>query len=1096
MSDGDLHMLDAVLKHDETLFGSIRYNTVGLVDQVIYINNQINMINNVPAPDVYTRPEVNELLNEKADKTDLDDYYTKSETYAKVEVYNKTEVDEFFEEKANVGTSYTRSEDDALLLLKADKTQLIDSYSKSEDDALLLLKADKTDFDEYYTAGQVDELLDEKADKTQLIDSYSKSEDDALLLLKTDKTQLIDSYSKSEADELLDEKADKIEFDEYYIAGQVDTLLDEKADKTQQIDSYSKSEDDALLLLKADKTQLIDSYSKSEDDALLLLKADKTQLIDSYSKSEDDALLLLKADKTALNNFVDLTSTQIISGQKQFGIISVASVAKQDKDDESILLAGGGDMLVSTLVNQTELQEVRDIAQGKSKGYVFSTQEELNDWMAIQDNVANLAIGDNLYIVDKEVTDYWWDGTDLKVLETELPDMSNVVTTLGAATGSGNAITDISIDGNAITPAKNTTFVTTGFDQSITGMKIFTSTIISNGIQYSGYDNNSVFLAGGGVRAISDINATNTGVSYTKDEDDELLLAKVDKTQLIDSYTKTETDKLLNNKANTGVSYTKGEDDTLLFAKADKTQLIDAYSKSEDDALLLLKADKTQLIDAYTKTETNNLLNNKTDTGVSYTKGEDDTLLFAKVDKTQLIDAYTKTQTDNLLNDKANQSTTYTKIEIDQLISQIDTGDVDLSSYYTKTKTDELLDEKVNTTDLSNYMTLGTSQTITANKTFNNACRFVSTIDGMSTVTGASFVKSGADDTVVLLGACGTKPIAEFISAPTDLSNYYTKTQTYAKEEVYSRNDTYSQTQTNSLINNKTSDSIPGNDSAFGSAGILSLFARSDHRHILNVAPGIDIQPCVNGVASKASGFIKSGKDDTSVLLAGGGDRLLSSFGGVQVEDITDLIVNLHSNITFNYLKLTRIGTFYTLMMEIMPKTQIAISTQTTICTVGSMSNTITPPTPPSTIYPISLATKRKTLTCVYSYRDFKISTDSTEAWVYIDEKLLNAAGLMDFPELYAYIKERNPQSSIGESSPVPVGEQTLQKQVKDNDDIPNNSNEEFVPPVANAPTKLDLSSQLERSSFLASIVDDPKLIPLVIIPPTDPSAGVSKFAV
>ncbi|KAA6308847.1 MAG: hypothetical protein EZS28_056614, partial [Streblomastix strix] len=34
-----------------------------------------------------------------------------------------------------------------------------------------------------------------------------------------------------------------------------------------------------------------------------------------------------------------------------------------------------------------------------------------------------------------------------------------------------------------------------------------------------------------------------------------------------------------------------------------------------------------------------------------------------------------------------------------------------------------------------------------------------------------------------------------------------------------------------------------------------------------------------------ATGFVKTGKDDTSVLLAGGGDRLLSSFGGI--EDLT-----------------------------------------------------------------------------------------------------------------------------------------------------------------------------------------------------------------
>ncbi|KAA6378212.1 MAG: hypothetical protein EZS28_026261 [Streblomastix strix] len=642
--------------------------------------------------------------------------------------------------------------------------------------------------------------------------------------------------------------------------------------------------------------------------------------------------------------------------------------------------------------------------------------------------------------------------------------MSNVITTLGAATGGGNAITDISIVGNTLTSAKNTTFVTTGFDQSITGMKTFTSTIISNGIQYSGYDNSSVFLAGGGVRSIADIqsvsytkseddallllkadktqlidsctkgetdnllnNKTDNGVSYTKAEDDALLLLKADKTQLIDSYTKGETDNLLNNKADNGVSYTKGEDDALLLLKADKTQLIDSYSKSEDDALLLLKAqktqlndsytkgetdnllnnkantgvsytkseddallllkaDKTQLIDSYTKGETDNLLNNKADNGVSYTKGEDDTLLFAKADKTQFIDSYTKGETDNLLNNKANQSTTSTKIETDQLISQIDTGSVDLSSYYTKTKTDELLDEKANTTDLSNYMTLGTSQTITANKTFQNSCRFVSSIDGMSTVTGSSFVKSGADDTVVLLGAGGTKPISEFVGAPTDLSNYYTKTQTYSQTEVNNKfvrfDGSIQQTITGRLKYVSPFD-YPDETQDLVANTYLTM---SDVDAKLTNVVTTNTTQSVTGAKTfntnvTATGFAKTGKDDTSVLLAGGGDQLLSSFGGAQVEDITSLVVNLHSNIQFNYLKLVRIGTFYTLMMEIIPKTQIAISTQTTICTVGSMSNNITPPTPPSTIYPISLATKRKTLTCEYSYRDFKITTDSTEAW-------------------------------------------------------------------------------------------------------------------
>ncbi|KAA6399534.1 MAG: hypothetical protein EZS28_004936 [Streblomastix strix] len=96
---------------------------------------------------------------------------------------------------------------------------------------------------------------------------------------------------------------------------------------------------------------------------------------------------------------------------------------------------------------------------------------------------------------------------------------------------------------------------------------------------------------------------------------------------------------------------------------------------------------------------------------------------------------------------------------------------------------------------------------------------------------------------------------------------------------------------------------------------------------------------------------------------------------------------------------------------------------------------------------------------------------------VYIDERLLNAAGLSDFPELYAYIKERY-LKPIGELlQHVPIGDQTLQQQEKNNDDIIYASNEVFEPPVLNVITKLDLSSQLERQSFLASSGSDPQLI-------------------
>ncbi|KAA6392937.1 MAG: hypothetical protein EZS28_011535 [Streblomastix strix] len=158
-----------------------------------------------------------------------------------------------------------------------------------------------------------------------------------------------------------------------------DALLLLKADKSELIDAYSKTEADALLDDKLNVSDQIDTYNKIEVDAILDDKLNISDQIDAYTKSEDDALLLLKADKSELADYVNLGIAQTISGQKQFNIITVANVSKQSKNDVSILLPGGCNMLLSSLVNQTELQEVRDIASGKSKAYVFDTLLDLND---------------------------------------------------------------------------------------------------------------------------------------------------------------------------------------------------------------------------------------------------------------------------------------------------------------------------------------------------------------------------------------------------------------------------------------------------------------------------------------------------------------------------------------------------------------------------------------------------------------------------------------------------------------------------------------------------------------------------------------------
>ncbi|KAA6373420.1 MAG: hypothetical protein EZS28_031054 [Streblomastix strix] len=495
------------------------------------------------------------------------------------------------------------------------------------------------------------------------------------------------------------------------------------------------------------------------------------------SVTEVDALLLLKADKTCLENYVELTSTQTITGQKQFGIINVLRISKKNKNDASILLADGVDMQISSLVSQSQIQEIRDIASSKSKGYVFAITDKMNTLMEDQENVAKLLIGDNQYIVDKQVIDYWWDGTGLRALETELQDMSNVMTILGAATGGGNAITDLSFDGNTQIPAK-----------------ITINTIINSvGIMVQNYDNNSVVCAGGDVKLIQDINARFDFSNYYNNKSQ--------------TYFYTETDQKLNLKLNI-------------------SDYVDAYIKTLDDALLLLKADKTQLIDTYTKGETNNPLNTKADSGVSYIKQENEALPLLKADKSQLIDAYIKQEDDNLLNNKADSGVSDTKGEDSaQLLFK-----ANHSTTYIKTETDYLIPQiEIDDADLSGYMTLSIAQTINANKTFNNAFRFICSIDGMSSITESSFIKSDADDSIILFGASGTKPISEFSSSVDD-SNCVKKRWRY--EDYITLGVVKSE-----FVSCIYSDSINGN--------------------------------------LTATQFIKSGKDDTQVLLACGGDRLL-----------------------------------------------------------------------------------------------------------------------------------------------------------------------------------------------------------------------------
>ncbi|KAA6365157.1 MAG: hypothetical protein EZS28_039316, partial [Streblomastix strix] len=319
----------------------------------------------------------------------------------------------------------------------------------------------------------------------------------------------------------------------------------------------------------------------------------------------------------------------------------------------------------------------------------------------------------------------------------------------------------------------------------ITGMKTFTSTIISNGIQYSGYDNSSVFLAGGGVKSISDIVST---------------------VDLTDYYNKTKTDELLGDKANAG-------DLDNYYDKHDVDEMV-------NDANELIRAVEDQIPPPAT------ISNFVQKTGE---------------DLDQTIQGRLRQQLD--------ERVPFDSMSDNLYITKFDALEGLVTS---ETFNDQLLD-KADKTDLANYVTLDTAQSINANKTFNNACRFTSTIDGMSTITGQSFVKSGADNTVVLLGAGGTKPISEFTTSIDD-SNYVKKDADVQDIQGILRKTTLDQPYPE-----------PTDDDYVTLGAVKSEFVSSIY------------SGSINGDLT-ANQFIKSGGTDQQVLLANGSTKPLSDF--------------------------------------------------------------------------------------------------------------------------------------------------------------------------------------------------------------------------
>ena len=68
------------------------------------------------------------------------------------------------------------------------------------------------------------------------------------------------------------------------------------------------------------------------------------------------------------------------------------------------------------------------IARGRATAYVFDTYADMMAWLSDPAHTEGLIAGDNLYIRDTGVKDYWWDGAAAQPLEAEAPNLTDYYT--------------------------------------------------------------------------------------------------------------------------------------------------------------------------------------------------------------------------------------------------------------------------------------------------------------------------------------------------------------------------------------------------------------------------------------------------------------------------------------------------------------------------------------------------------------------------------------------------------------------------------------------------------------------------------------------
>ena len=256
---------------------------------------------------------INEALLLKADAKDV---YTKDEVNTLLEnYYTQAEIDELLAKDY-----YTK--DEVLELIAEVKDMFQNYYTQDEVKTLLA---------DYYTADQIDEFLAKKADADKV---YTKDEIDEFLAKYYTAAQIDEIFTKyytsAQVDELLTKYYTIAEVDElfthYYTIEQIDALFKDLNDKLNKVFELLSNELRSIVFMPDFYFAGIEAtsydFAKFFNYDIVALEKDQTFFAEEAEEAQDDEAVkytLLEGSKTTAKVVVDKKGYAIIDTQGQVG---------------------------------------------------------------------------------------------------------------------------------------------------------------------------------------------------------------------------------------------------------------------------------------------------------------------------------------------------------------------------------------------------------------------------------------------------------------------------------------------------------------------------------------------------------------------------------------------------------------------------------------------------------------------------------------------------------------------------------------------------------------------------------------------------------